>query len=144
MFVQRSDDGALTTSTISSTNNEYVPIEFLLDPSPGKPSVNDVFLVGSFNNWRPDRTWMMSWNEELRMYRLRQWIRRGRHNYLYATGRLNVDDGQVTDVSYEEFEGNTASNSNSYLAFTYARILEYGGYDTIISVGASNIYAASR
>lgn len=144
MFVERSDDGALTTTTISSTNNEYVPIEFLLDPSPGQPSQHDVFLVGSFNNWHPDRTWMMSFDEELRMYRLRQWVRRGRHNYLYATGTLNVDDGQIENLSFEEFEGNTASNSNSYLAFTYARILEYGGYDSIISVGASNIYAASR
>ncbi len=71
-------------------------------------------------------------------------MRRGRHNYLYATGTLNVDDGSVTRLSYEEWEGNTASNSNSYLAFTYARIIEYGGYDAIIAVGSSNIYQANR
>ncbi len=144
MFLERSDDGALTSTMISSANNEYVPLEFLLDPSPGSPSEHDVFLVGSFNNWHPTRDWMMWFDEDLRMYRLRQWVRRGRHNYLYATGTLNVDTDEVDDLSFEEFEGNTASNSNSYIAFTYARILEYGGYDAIISVGSSNIYTGNR
>jgi hypothetical protein len=144
MFLQRSDDGALITTMVSSSSDEYVPVEFVLDPNPGSPSRNDVFVVGSFNNWMPTRDCMMWYDEELNLYRLRQWLRRGRHNYLYATGTLNVDNGQIPDLSFEEFEGNTASNSNSYLAFTYARIIEYGGYDAIIAVGASNIYQGYR
>lgn len=144
MFIERADDGAMVSNMVPAINNEYVPIEFLLDPSPGQPSIHDVFLVGSFNNWNPNRDWLMWFDTDLRMYRLRQWIRRGRHNYLYATGSLNIDDGRIENLAFEEFEGNTASNSNSYLAFTYARILEYGGYDAIISAGASNIYSSGR
>ena len=144
MFLERANDGALVTTMISPLNDEYVPIEFMLDPQPGYPSKDDVFLSGSFNNWKPDRTWRMSYDPELNLYRLRQWIRRGRHNYMYATGILNVDTDEIRDLSYEEWEGNTAANSNSYVAFAYYRVQEYGGYDGIIAVGASNIYASGR
>jgi len=144
MFIQRADDGAMVTSTVSGVNDEYVPIEFLLNPDPGAPSENDVFVSGSFNQWKPDRTWMMYFDETLRLYRLRQWVRRGRHNYMYATGRVNADNGLVDNLSYEEMEGNTASAGIGYLAFAYYRIPEYGGYDAIIGVTASNIYLSNR
>ena len=81
-FAQRADDGALVTSFITSSDDEYVPIEFVLDPTPGGESRGDVFVVGSFNNWRADRNWLMSYSDELRLYRLRQWVRRGRQNYI--------------------------------------------------------------
>jgi hypothetical protein len=139
-FFEQANDGAMITAMVQPLDDIYVPVEFLLDPQPGSPSVNDVFIAGSFNNWTLDRSWMMSYDEKLRLYRLRQWVRRGRHNYLYATGSLNIDDGTIHDISFEEFEGNTASNTNSYIAFVYYRVLDYGGYDAIISVAASNIY----
>ncbi len=144
MFLERANDGAMITTMVSSVNDEYVPLEFVLDPAPGQPSEADVFVSGSFNNWAPDRSWMMWFDEEIARYRLRQWVRRGRHNYLYATGRLNADTGEPTDLSYEEWEGNTASASNSYIAFTYYSVQDYGGYDAIVSVGASNIYQSGR
>lgn len=144
MFLERSDDGAMITTMVSGVNDEYVPVEILLDPAPGGPSEDDVFVVGSFNNWLPDRTWMMTYDEELRLYRCRQWLRRGRHNYLYATGTLSADDLAIRDVSYEEFEGNTASSSNSFITFAYYRELDYGGYDGIVAVTSSNIYSGGR
>ena len=144
MFLQRANDGAMVTSMVSSANDEYVPIEFMLDPSPGYPSEDDVFIAGSFNNWNPDRTWMMWFDENIYRYRLRQWVRRGRHNYLYATGRLNVDTGEPMNISFEEWEGNTASASNSYITFAYYTVQDYGGYDGLIAVGASNIYQSGR
>lgn len=139
-FAMRADDGALVTTIISSSDDEYVPIEFVLDPTPGGESREDIFVVGSFNNWRADRNWMMSYNEELRLYRLRQWVRRGRHNYMYGNGHLNVDDGAVTGLSFEEFEGNTASAGHSFLAFAYYRVQDYGQYDGIVAVTQSSIY----
>lgn len=144
MFLERADDGAMITRGIATRNDEYIPVEILLDPAPGGPSDDDVFVVGSFNQWKPDRSWMMYYDDDLRLYRCRNWIRRGRHNYLYATGRLDADTEQVTDVSYEEFEGNTASASNSFVAFAYYRELDYGGYDGIVAVGASNMYSGGR
>ena len=143
-FFYRADDGAMVSLMVPQGEDEYVPIEFILDPQPGQPSEDEVFVVGSFNNWMPDKTWMMFYDEENRFYRLRQWVRRGRHNYMYATGKLDVDNGAIFDVSFEEFEGNTASNTNSYVAFAYYRVLEYGGYDGIVSVGSSNIYKSGR
>lgn len=140
MFIERSNDGALVTTTVSQSDDEYVPVEILLDPSPGPPSTSDVFLAGSFNNWKPDKNWQMYYDEQFNLYRLRQWFRRGVHDYLYATGTLNIDTDEVTNCSFEEFEGNTASNSNSFVAFTYARMMDYGGYDAIIAVTSSNIY----
>lgn len=143
-FMQRADDGAMVTSTVSSIDDEYVPIEFLLDPVPGGPVAQDVFLVGSMNGWRPDRSWQMAYDEDMRMYRLRQWIRRGRHNYLYATGSVDIDDGTVRDLSFEDFEGNTASAGHGFVTLVYYRIQEYGGYDGIVGVASSNIYLSGR
>lgn len=139
-FFERADDGAMTSMGIVGANDEFVPVEILLDPNPGGLSREDVFVSGSFNNWKPDKSWMMWYDESMNLYRLRQWMRRGRHNYLYATGRLNADTDQIMDLSYEEFEGNTASANNSFIGFAYYRELDYGGYDGIVAVGASTMY----
>ncbi len=143
-FWERADDGAMITRMVPSSDDEYVPLEFLLDPQPSTPSEQDVFAVGSFNNWTPSRDWMLFYDETLRLYRLRQWVRRGRHNYMYATGTLNATTGAIDNVNFEEWEGNTASASNSYIAFAYYRVQDYGGYDGIVAVGASNIYRSGR
>lgn len=143
-FWERADDGAMITTMVPSSDDEYVPIEFLLDPQPSMPSEQEVFLAGSFNNWRPDRNWMMAYDETLRLYRLRQWVRRGRHNYMYASGNIDITTGELYDVNFEEWEGNTASASNSYIAFAYYRTQDYGGYDGIVAVGSSNIYKSGR
>lgn len=139
-FFERADDGAMTSQGIVGANDEFVPVEILLDPNPGGISREDVFVAGSFNNWKPDKSWMMWYDESLNLYRLRQWLRRGRHNYLYSTGRLNADNDQVVDISFEEFEGNTASANNSFIGFAYYRELDYGGYDGIVAVGSSTMY----
>jgi hypothetical protein len=144
MFLERADDGAMITRGLATRDDEYIPVEILLDPAPGGPSEDDVVVVGSFNQWKPDRSWLMYYDEDIRLYRCRNWIRRGRHNYQYATGRLDADTEQITDISYEEFEGNTASASNSFVAFAYYRELDYGGYDGIVAVGASNMYSGGR
>ena len=140
MFFERADDGAMITRTVSDVNDEFIPIEFLLDPTPGGASADDIFVAGSFNNWQPDRDWMMYFDAANRLYRLRQWVLRGRHNYLYANGRLSADSDAALDVSVEEFEGNTATANNTFLAFAYYRELDNGGYDGIVAVGAGTMY----
>ncbi len=139
LFMERADDGAMTSRSVSASNDEFIPIEFLLDPTPGRASQDDIFVSGSFNNWRPDRNWMMYFDEEKRLYRLRQWIRRGRHNYLYAGGHLSADSDEALGITYEEFEGNTAMANNTFIAFAYYRELDYGGYDGIVAVGAGTM-----
>lgn len=138
-FIQRADDGAFSALTVSSIDDEYVPVEFILDPF-NVTVDRDVFVVGSFNNWRPTREWEMSFDSEQRLWRLRQWIRRGRHNYMYGTGHLNADDGTVLDLSFEDFEGNSSAVGHGFLALVYYRFPDFGGYDALVGLTTSNIF----
>lgn len=142
-FWDYDDDGAMITDYVPFGYEDYVPFEFQLDPE-GNISREEVFVVGSFNNWKPSADWQMIYDEEERMYKLRQWLPRARHNYLYATGSLNIDDLQVEKYSYDEFEGNTTGGRQSYLLFVYYREYDYGGYDSIIGVTSSSILSAIK
>jgi hypothetical protein len=46
---------------------------------------------------------------------------------------------QVERYSYDEYEGNTTAGRQTYLMFIYYHEFEYGGFDSIIAVGASNV-----
>lgn len=142
-FDEYADDGYMTTYYVTSSNDGYIYLEFLLDPD-GWISNDDVFVVGSFNNWKPSEEWMMYYDEDERFYKLRQWVRRGRHNYLYATGSLNIDTKEVERQSFEEYEGNTSSTSNTFISFIYYREFDYGGYDALVGVVAANIFGYIR
>jgi len=137
-YFELDDDGAMITTYVRDYNDFYVNMEFVLNPD-NWISTDDVFVVGSFNNWKPDASWQMFYDSKNREYRLRHLIRRGRHNYLYATGRLNVTTGQVEKIAYDEFEGNTSSNTHSYIAFVYYRSFDYGGYDALYGVGIVSV-----
>ncbi len=133
------NDGGVDTRFVSSGYDEYVPVEFVLDPE-GRPSSEPVFISGSFNNWSPDAQWLMNYDSEKGWYALRQWVRRGRHDYLYMTGRLNADTRQVDRRDYAEFEGNSNAVAHSLIAIAYYHETDNGGYDTIVAVGAANQY----
>jgi len=138
-FWDWADDGAAVTSHLAPYLQDYVPLEFVLDPEGAPPLPSEVFVVGSFNGWRASAEWRLSYDPEERLYRLRQLVRRGRHNYLYATGYLNADTGSVESLSFEEWEGNTTSTRISFWAFVYYRFPDFGGYDALIAVGAANL-----
>jgi hypothetical protein len=138
-FNDPDDDGAMITDFITPSIDEYVYVEFVLDPDEWI-SNDDVFVSGSFNNWKPDYSWQMFYDSQNRLYTLRQWVRRGRHNYLYATGRYNEESGRVEKISYDEFEGNTVMTGQTYLAFVYYHAPDFGGYDALIGIGASNMF----
>ena len=126
-----------------ANNDEYLNVEFRLDPD-RFPSRFPVYLVGSFNGWsvRPD--WQMYYDKEENLYRLRQWVRRGRHNYLYATGRIKAEYTNPDAITFEEFEGNTLSGSHTFIALVYYRDTALGGYDSIIGIGAANVFGSLR
>lgn len=136
-FLEYADDGFINTSRISQFADEYIRVEFVLDPE--KILVDkSIFVVGSFNNWTPTREWEMSYDIERDVYSLKQWIRRGRHGYLYGVGTLNFEKNRVEGISFEEFEGNTILSRQTMISFVYYREQMYGGYDAIISVSAVN------
>ncbi|MBI5326097.1 MAG: DUF5103 domain-containing protein [Ignavibacteriae bacterium] len=143
MYFERDDDGIMTTRYITHNDDNYVNVEFLLDPE-GWVSTYDVFVSGSFNNWKPDINWQMYYDEKDRYYHLKQWIRRGRHNYMYATGRYNIETGRVEKLAYDEYEGNTATSGATLICMIYYREFDYGGYDSLIGISAANIYGSIR
>lgn len=142
-FLFTADDGAMISSGVPAFYDDYVPIEFVFDPQ-GKFIPEDVFVSGSFNSFTPTHEWQMSYNEQRGLYTLQKWIRRAKHNYFYATGTLNADTREVQNISYEECEGNNASAGHLYIALVYYRSIQLGGFDTIIAVGAGNIYGSAR
>jgi hypothetical protein len=119
-------------------------VEFILDPEGAPPSAQELFLVGSFNHWCPSAQWQLAWDEQEGVYRLRQLLRRGRHNYLYATGRLNADTRRVEALDFAEWEGNTTAARHTFFAFVYYLEPDFGGYDALIAVGAASIYGPLR
>ncbi len=142
-FLWRANNGGMITSNVPMMYDDYVPVEFVLDPE-NRPSHEDVFVLGSFNNWTPSREWSMVYNDSTRLYTARGWVRRAVHNYAYATGRLNVDTFACENLSFEEFEGNTVGAGHTFVCFVYYREIAFGGYDTIIGVAAGSIFGPLR
>ncbi len=134
-YSERDDDGAMITSSVADFEDEYANFEFVLNPD-GWISLRDVYVVGSFNGWTPSAKWQMSYDAKSGKYRLRNFVKRARHNYMYATGDYDVETGKVERIAYDEYEGNASSSSHTLYAFVYYRSLEYGGYDEIIAAVA--------
>jgi hypothetical protein len=74
----------------------------------------------------------MNWDPDNRLYRLKQWVRRAKHNYLYGTGSYNIDTKKFDNISFDLYEGNTVYANHSIIALAYYRSMDYGGYDAII------------
>lgn len=142
-YGESADDGASITRDVFSSNDDYINVEFQLDPE-RFPSRYPVYLVGSFNNWSIQPDWQMYYDKNENLYKLRQWIRRARHNYMYATGRLQAPYTDVDAITFEEFEGNTLSTYQTFVALVYYRDTSFGGYDAIIGIGASTIFGPVR
>jgi hypothetical protein len=117
--------------------DDYVNIEFWFDPE-NRPIERDIFLVGSFNNWLPTADWQMYYDERNRLYKLRQSLRRGRHNYLYATGKLHPEMRVAVGLDTEELEGNTRGNSQTFIALIYYKEMGFGGFDALVGVAVAN------
>jgi hypothetical protein len=140
-FIERSDGGVMNTRFIGWGDKDYVQLEFLLNPQ-NRLAEHEVFVSGSFNNWSPDASWLMKWDEEMKLYRLRQWIPRGRHGYLYLTGEIDADTRKAIRLTAEEFEGNTARGGHPFIALIYYREFGMGGFDSIVGVAGGNVYGS--
>ena len=140
-FFEPSDGGSIITRFLSSGDLDYVNLEFLLNPQ-SRLAEHEVFVSGSFNNWNPDANWMMHWDENIGLYRLRQWVPRGRHGYLYMTGSINADTQKAEKLTSEEFEGNTARAGHRFIALIYFKEFGFGGYETIVGVAGGSTYGS--
>ncbi|MCU0424421.1 MAG: DUF5103 domain-containing protein [Candidatus Kapabacteria bacterium] len=142
MFM-RADDGAFSSAGVQASRDEYVLMEFVL-ASEGAPSSREIFVMGSFNNWQALPDWKMRYDSTLHQYTLAQWIRRGRHNYLYASGTLSKQTGTVEAYDFEECEGNSLSANHTFYALFYYRNPQFGGYDALLGAAAANTSRRGR
>ncbi len=137
-FFQYDDEGVMLTDRISSTADDYVNVEFIMEPE-WAISKDDVFIIGSMNGWQPTADWQMYYDEVDRYYKLSHWVRRGKHDYLYASGTLDYDQNKFVNFSTDEYEGNTSLNDHYFLAFFYYHDIASGGFDAIIAVSKQSI-----
>ncbi len=142
-FWDKDNDGAMSSYFIADYNDNYVNMEFRLRPDNWYTS-DELYVVGSFNNWKPSAEWQMYYDENSGYYKLRHLLRRAKHDYMYATGKLNISTNEVEKISYDQYEGNATNHDNSYIIFVYYREFEYGGYDSIIAVSVGSFYGTFK
>ena len=140
-FFEKSDGGFMNTRFIATGDRDYIQLEFLLNTQLIQAE-REVFVSGSFNNWKPDPSWLMKWDEETKLYRLRQWVPRGRHSYLYMTGEVDADNRKAIRLTSEEFEGNTARAGHTFIGLIYYREFGMGGFDSIVGVAGGSVYGS--
>lgn len=140
-FFEKSDGGFMNTRFIATGDRDYIQLEFLLNTQLIQAE-REVFVSGSFNNWKPDPSWLMKWDEETKLYRLRQWVPRGRHSYLYMTGEVDADNRKAIRLTAEEFEGNTARAGHTFIGLIYYREFGMGGFDSIVGVAGGSVYGS--
>lgn len=133
-FLEFDNNGVAETRFVSSRDEDYVPFEFRLDLS-GRAAKEDIFVVGTFNDWLPAPEWKMVYDEASRMYIARGLIRRARHEYQYVAGTWDAASGILYDEDASLIEGNTTQAVHPYMALVYYRDLGAGGYDRIIGAG---------
>lgn len=133
-FMEFDNNGVAESRFVSSRDQDYVPFEFRLDLM-GRAAKEDIFVVGTFNQWVPRSEWQMHYDEESRMYVARGLIRRAKHEYQYVAGTWDADSGVLRNEDASLIEGNTSQSVHPYLALVYYRDLGSGGYDRIIGAG---------
>lgn len=104
---------------------DYSWVHFYL---PSEPVNKNIFVLGGFNDFQPSKTNQMFYNETLKMYEAKIYLKQGFYNYILATQSPN----EAPD--YGEINGNFWQTENLYQALLYYR--PFGkNYDAILSYG---------
>ena len=123
-------NGAAKLKPFSGSNSDYLDVEFRLElPS---PAGNDVFLVGSFNQWQLRDDFKMDLSSPGNTYKLHKWIRRGVYDYQYVAGSINSVTGDVIDQDWLVLEGNDWRTIDRYIAVGYYHDDRFGGFDRAV------------
>ena len=132
-----SDFNGSSTLVEDSQYADYVQYQFevaRLEES----AIENIIVVGDFNNWHIDPAWQLKYDPATRHYLLRAWLRRGAYDYQYV---LNGNDWMA-------LEGNDWRTVSVYTAMLYYHDTQYGGYDRIIlcaqAKNSGSTEAASR
>jgi hypothetical protein len=133
-FLEFDNNGVAETRFVSSRDEDYVEFEFRLDLT-GRAAREDIFVVGTFNDWTPAPEWRMQFDSTSGMYEARGLLRRARHEYQYVAGTWDAATATLLGEDASLIEGNNAQAMHPYMALIYYRDLGSGGYDRIIGAG---------
>lgn len=104
----------------------YLNVSFLFKPP--NNDYDNIYIVGSFNNWKVLPNYKMKKNGDL--FSLPISLKRGVYDYQYVTA--DVSRNQISNIDWYVFEGNFYETSNIYHIFLFYKDDNYGGYDRII------------
>ncbi len=109
---------------------EYTKVHFSL-PYSNEIGLDNVYVIGKFNNYTIEEENRMEFNEESGKMELSLLMKQGFYNYKYIIER---EDGTI-DLNY--VSGNFHFTENNYLILVYYR--DFGEiYDSIIGIGSIN------
>lgn len=113
-----------------SRESEYTRVHFTLPYDPAL-ELDDVFVIGKFNNYALDESNKMTYNEETANMELDLLLKQGFYNYRYV---VKNEDG---DINPHTVGGSFHFTENTYTVLVYYRV--FGDlYDSVIGIGTAN------
>lgn len=88
----------------------------------------NVFIAGSFTDWKVLPEYLMSENDGLHSITLE--LKRGIYDYVYVTG--NPGKNYFSGINWLSIEGNDWNTNNDYYIFLFYKNQNYGTYDEIV------------
>lgn len=92
---------------------DYVLVQFIYPNA--YPQGKELYLIGQFNDWKPDSLSKMEYDERMKAFRLTQPVKQGYYNYML------VQRDETGRFSTLETEGSHPQTSNFYQVFLYFR-----------------------
>lgn len=113
-----------------SLEGEYGQINFSLKAL--SPYKGDVYVLGGFNNFRPQEAFKMEYNEERRGYQLSTSLKNGFYDYVYG-----VVEKEGAAPNFQKIEGSSFESENDYIFLVYYK--EFGSlYEQLVAVQKLN------
>jgi hypothetical protein len=97
----------------SETSADYAMVNFVLNI---KPVNGKVFVIGSFNDWTPDKQYELTFNKDINKYFCRVPLKQGYYNYKYTLINSQFPVGNDT-----YFSGSYSETQNQYEILAYYR-----------------------
>jgi len=124
-FVIRSIDVEDTT-----TEADYTWVHFALE-SYENIGNNNIYIYGNFNGWQLNDENKMTYNETMKLYTGKIFLKQGFYNYSYVTA---TKEGVINDHA---IEGSFYQTENDYSVVVYYRPIG-SRYDQVIGFGVAN------
>ncbi len=114
--------------------SEYLEVIFRLeiDRETEQKIKGDIYIVGAFNNWKPEKEDVLKYDPAGNYYFVKKWLKRGIYDYQYVIGYYDYTKDEVVVVDWLGLEGNDWQTSNSYYIVVYYKDPQFGGFDRII------------